>query len=148
MLSINRTSRGFAILGVLILAEMYGDYVICNIDTVWVFLPKCPLTTVRCRFSADKLQIIRGEAICCSSALKLLLTDVRGHFGRKNEYRYLTYTTITGNSFDRKPQINKVSMICFGYPKLKFNISMAFICHDCRLWICARANFAHAFLRT
>jgi len=27
---------------------------------------------------------------------------VRGHFGRKNEYRYLTYTTITGNSFDRK----------------------------------------------
>ena len=38
-------------------------------------------------------------------------------------------------------------MICFGYPKLTFNISMAFILHDCRLWICARANFARAFLR-
>ena len=37
-------------------------------------------------------------------------------------------------------------MICFGYSKLTFNISMAFIRHDCRLWICARANFAHAFL--
>jgi len=38
-------------------------------------------------------------------------------------------------------------MICFGYPKLTLNISMAFIHHDCRLYICARANFAHAFLR-
>jgi len=26
------------------------------------FLPKCPLTTVRSQFSADKLQIVRGEA--------------------------------------------------------------------------------------
>ena len=26
------------------------------------FLPKSPLTTVRSRFSADKLQIVRGEA--------------------------------------------------------------------------------------
>jgi len=38
-------------------------------------------------------------------------------------------------------------MICLGYPKLTFNISMAFICHDCRLWICARASIATAFLR-
>jgi len=32
------------------------------IDTVRVFLPKCPLTTVRSRFSADELQIVWGEA--------------------------------------------------------------------------------------
>jgi len=38
-------------------------------------------------------------------------------------------------------------MICFGYPKLTFNISMAFIRHNCRLWICAYANLAHDFLR-
>jgi len=37
-------------------------------------------------------------------------------------------------------------MISFGHPRLTFNISMAFTRHDCRLWICARANFAHAFL--
>jgi len=37
---------------------------VCNyvIDTVQVFLPKCPLITVRSRFSADELQIVRGEA--------------------------------------------------------------------------------------
>jgi len=39
-------------------------------------------------------------------------------------------------------------MTCFGYSKLTFNISMTFIRHDCRLSKCARANFAHAFLRT
>jgi len=33
------------------------------------------------------------------------------------------------------------------YSKLTFNISMAFIRHECRLWICACANFVHAFLR-
>ena len=49
--------------------------------TVRVLLPKCPLTTVRSRFSADKLQIIRGEAICCSSALKLLLTEEKTSTG-------------------------------------------------------------------
>jgi len=38
-------------------------------------------------------------------------------------------------------------MICFGYPKLTFNISMAFIRLDCCLWICACANFVQAFLR-
>ena len=32
------------------------------IDTVRVFLQKCPLTTVRSRFSADELQLVRGEA--------------------------------------------------------------------------------------
>ena len=32
------------------------------IDTVRVFLPKCPLITVRNRFSADELQIVRVEA--------------------------------------------------------------------------------------
>jgi len=31
-------------------------------DTVQGFLPKSLLTTVRRRFSADKLQIVRGEA--------------------------------------------------------------------------------------
>jgi len=36
------------------------------------------------------------------SALKQLLAAVRGLFGGTNEYRYLTYTTITSNSFDRK----------------------------------------------
>jgi len=36
------------------------------------------------------------------SALNRLLTVVIGHFGRKNEYRYLTYTTTIGNSVDRK----------------------------------------------
>jgi len=38
-------------------------------------------------------------------------------------------------------------MISFGYLKLTFDISMAFISYDCRLWICARARFYHAFLR-
>ena len=37
-------------------------YVIYVIDTVRVFFPKCPLTTVRNRFSADELQISRVEA--------------------------------------------------------------------------------------
>jgi len=32
------------------------------IDTVRVFLPMCPLTTVRSRFSTDELHIVRGEA--------------------------------------------------------------------------------------
>ena len=33
------------------------------IDTVRIFLPKCPLTTVRSRvISADELHIVRGEA--------------------------------------------------------------------------------------
>jgi len=32
------------------------------IYTVRVFLPKCPLTTVRRRFSADEIQIVRDEA--------------------------------------------------------------------------------------
>ena len=49
--------------------------------------------------------------ICCSSALKRLLTVVRGHFKReKTKYRYLTYTTVTGNSVDRKSRLNN-SMI-------------------------------------
>ena len=80
------------------------------IDTVRVFLPKCPLTTIRSRFSADELQIVRGEAT--------LLMVLRGQFGRKNEYRFLTYTIITGNSFDRKmpnQPFRYVSMISFGY---------------------------------
>ena len=72
---------------------------------------------------------------CCSSALKQLLTVVKGHFERKNEYRYLTYTTIMDNSFDRKKAestnsmkkhvnykyFRYVSMISFGYLKLAFN---------------------------
>ena len=32
------------------------------LDTVRVFLPKCPLTTVRSSLSADELHIVRGEA--------------------------------------------------------------------------------------
>jgi len=32
------------------------------INTVGVFHPKCPLTTVRSRFSAEELQIVRVEA--------------------------------------------------------------------------------------
>ena len=32
------------------------------IDTGRVFLPECPFTTIRSRFSADELQIVRGEA--------------------------------------------------------------------------------------
>ena len=43
-----------------------------------VFLPKRPVTNIRSRFSADKLQIVRGEAedtfVVCP------------HFGRKNKY--------------------------------------------------------------
>ena len=35
-------------------------------------------------------------------------------------------------------------MIAFGYLKLMFDIGNAFICYDCRLWMCAR--FYHAFL--
>ena len=31
------------------------------IDTVRFFLPKCRLTTVKSRFSADELHIVRGE---------------------------------------------------------------------------------------
>ena len=41
-----------------------------------------------------------------------------------------------------------VSMISFGYVKLTFNISMAFIPYDCRLWIYAHARFYHTFLRS
>jgi len=33
------------------------------IDTVQVYLPQCPLTTVRSRYSADELQIVRAEAL-------------------------------------------------------------------------------------
>ena len=36
-------------------------------------------------------------------------------------------------------------MVSFGYLKLTFDIIMAFIRYDCRLWICARAHFAHVF---
>ena len=54
------------------------------IDTVSVFLSKCPLTAVRNRFSADELQLVRGEAdetLVVSSALKRFLTVVReSHF--------------------------------------------------------------------
>ena len=38
-------------------------------------------------------------------------------------------------------------MTSFGCSKLTLDISMAFIRYDCRLWICARARFYHAFLR-
>ena len=38
-------------------------------------------------------------------------------------------------------------MISFGYLKLTYDISIAFFRYDCRLWICAHANFYHAFLR-
>ena len=41
---------------------MLTDFECYVIDTVQDFLPKCPLTTVRSRFSTDKLQIVRGEA--------------------------------------------------------------------------------------
>jgi len=56
------------------------------------FLSKRPLTTVRSRFSADELHIVRGEVedtFGISSSLNRLLTVVRGHFGRKNEYRFI-----------------------------------------------------------
>jgi len=38
-------------------------------------------------------------------------------------------------------------MISFGYLKLTFDISMAFIRYDCHLIICARVRFYPAFLR-
>jgi len=38
-------------------------------------------------------------------------------------------------------------MISLGYLKLTFDISRVFIRYACRLWICARARFYHAFLR-
>jgi len=38
-------------------------------------------------------------------------------------------------------------MISFGYLKLTFDISMAFIRYVCRLWFFARARFYHGFLR-
>ena len=31
-------------------------------DTVRVFIPKCPLTTARSRFSVEEIQIVRGKA--------------------------------------------------------------------------------------
>jgi len=43
------------------------------IDTVREFLPKCSLTTVRSRFSADQLQIVRGEAKSASNCCKRTL---------------------------------------------------------------------------
>mgnify|MGYP007133293376 CR=1 FL=1 len=46
-------------------------YNLFAIDTVRVFLPKCPLTTVKSRFSADKLQIVWSEGcIRCITTLK------------------------------------------------------------------------------
>ena len=42
--------------------NLYITCVVYVIDTVQFFLAKCPLTTVGSRFSADKLQIVRGEA--------------------------------------------------------------------------------------
>ena len=55
------------------------------IDTVRVFLPKCPLSTVRSRFSADELQLVREYInFCCLSALKRLLTVVRGTLEEKS----------------------------------------------------------------
>ena len=66
---------------------------------IQVFLPKCPLTTIRSCFSADKLQI------CSSSTLNQFLTVVRGHFGRKNKYKYQTYTTIISSLLtEKKPE--------------------------------------------
>jgi len=53
---------------------------------------------VRSRFSADELQIVQGEAEDTFVV----------HFGRKNQYRYLTYTTIIGNSFDIKAESDNV----------------------------------------
>ena len=47
------------------------------------FLPECPLITVRSRTS------------CSSSALKRLLTVVRGHFGRKTRTVSSTYRLYT-----------------------------------------------------
>ena len=38
-------------------------------------------------------------------------------------------------------------MISFGYLKLTFDISMAFIRYDGRLWTSVRARLYHAFLR-
>jgi len=39
-------------------------------------------------------------------------------------------------------------MISFGYLKLTFDISMAFIRYNCRLWNGACARFYHAFLHS
>ena len=45
-----------------LILDLSGIIPRCVIDIVGVFLPKCPLTTVRSRFSADELQLVRGEA--------------------------------------------------------------------------------------
>jgi len=50
----------------------------------------------------EPLEAASPRTICSSSAPKRFLTVARGHFERKNEYRYLTYTTIIDNSFDTK----------------------------------------------
>ena len=39
---------------------LFFDYVL---DNVHVFLPKYSLTTVKSRFNADELQLVRGEVI-------------------------------------------------------------------------------------
>ena len=58
-------SRARVVLMVMILNKCSLSILVYNLyvlDTVRVFLPKCPLTTVRSRFSADELQLVRGEA--------------------------------------------------------------------------------------
>jgi len=44
------------------------------------------------------------------STLNRLLTVVREHFGRKNKYRYLTYTTIIDYTFDNNKKFNKFAI--------------------------------------
>ena len=57
-----------------LLIYIYNLFVI---DTVQVFLPKCPLTTVRSRFSADELQIIWSEG--CIRSITTLKRQRRLH---------------------------------------------------------------------
>ena len=95
------------------------------IYTARVFLPKCPLTTVRRRFSADDLQIVRGEADDTCVVKPHLKSASNGckrtRWKTQRRVQELTYMTLIGNFRDRKSRISKFDdKTC----KLMLNVSL------------------------
>ena len=80
-------------------------HVVYVIDNVRVFLPNCPLTTVRSLLSVDELHIVRDEAedtfVVRPHYLNQLLTVVRGHFGRKKQVQVSDLYDNNWQLFDR-----------------------------------------------
>ena len=119
----------------------------CRISEIPVldFSSKVPLTTVRSRFSADKQhKLMYSRTSCSSSALKRLLTVVRGHFGRKTRTVSITFTHtfhhITANKMCSYES-------CLLWAWLLFRVTyFGFLCIiDC---LCKLPRFAMALLDT